>query len=144
MSLIKFEKTSEYLIINIRYNNILNSIKLKGLIFNLLSSYCDMIRWNLYQILDPKNNSIYYYISNETFINIERIYYIFNNFLKNNSNILVSYGCYNKKEFNKNLNKYKNTHVISYYKKKINWNIICIHENNICNNYKNCNLYNSQ
>ena len=39
---------------------ILNSIKLKRLIFNLLSYYCDMIRWDLYQILDPKNNSIYF------------------------------------------------------------------------------------
>ena len=39
---------------------ILNSIKLKRLIFNLLSYYCDMIRWDLYQILDPKNNLIYY------------------------------------------------------------------------------------
>lgn len=140
MSLVKLEKTSNYLIINIKFNNIIDYSKLKNIIFNLLNYYCEYIRWDLYQILDPNNSSIYYYISNYTYINIERIDYIITKLIKNNNiNILITYGCYDEKEFKKGLNKYKNKHIISFYKKKNNWNYICMHEKNICSKNNNCN-----
>lgn len=141
MSLIKLDKTSKYLIINVRYIDTINSIKIKNIIFNLLNYYCEFIKWNLYQVLDSKNNSIYYYITNSTYIDINRIDYILTRLLKNNNNFLITSGCYNEKEFKKYLNKYKNTNIISYYIKKNNWNwsFVCLHENNICNKNKECN-----
>jgi hypothetical protein len=137
MSLIKLNKNTQYLIINIKFENSLPIYKIRAKIFNILDLHYRtyIYDWNLIQILNNKDNILTYYIYTNTanLILIKKIYKYIHIINRNHKNLLITLGCYDYKYFKNEIEKNKK-YLCIYYKKLDKWTFICIHEHNICKN----------
>ena len=137
MSLIKLNKNTQYLIINIKFENSLPIYKIRAKIFNILDLHYRtyIYDWNLIQILNNKYNILTYYIYTNTanLILIKKIYKYIHIINRNHKNLLITLGCYDYKYFKNEIEKNKK-YLCIYYKRLAKWTFICIHEHNICKN----------